>query len=231
MYCIIIGEPYSYACDMWAVGCVLYELLTLKRAFDATNPLRLVYLVVNESPDLDISHYSQPLVSVLRSLLRKEPAERPSANDLLQHELFAPHRDSFDARLADVFELQAAKRQSPAAASLADGDLPSESQRLMTKLLSKQVSAGGGGEGSGAALSASGAGAGGVGVSCRLAVVTAKSTELFSWGGGRYVPQRLEFFGDESDARAAAKDRAPTAVAVGRAHFAVVSVLKELYVT
>ena len=208
---------------MWAVGCVLYELLTLRRAFDASNPLRLVHLVVNENPDLDIALYSQPLISVLESLLKKDSSQRPSANDLLQHELFAPHRDSFDARIAEIFEIQSAKRQSPPnAVSIVEGDLPSESQRLMSKLLSKQVSSGGD---SNSAFSASSVAA----VSCRLAVVTAKSTELFSWGGGRYVPQKLEFFGGESDSTAAAKDRAPTMVSVGRAHFAVVSVLKELY--
>ena len=29
------GKPYNQKSDIWAVGCVLYELLSLKRAFEA----------------------------------------------------------------------------------------------------------------------------------------------------------------------------------------------------
>ncbi|XP_060037244.1 serine/threonine-protein kinase Nek9 isoform X1 [Erinaceus europaeus] len=32
------GVKYSFKSDIWAVGCVIFELLTLKRTFDATNP-------------------------------------------------------------------------------------------------------------------------------------------------------------------------------------------------
>jgi NIMA (never in mitosis gene a)-related kinase 1/4/5 len=37
------SKPYSYKSDIWALGCCLYELCTLKHAFDAKNLLGLVY--------------------------------------------------------------------------------------------------------------------------------------------------------------------------------------------
>ena len=36
------NKPYSYASDIWALGCVLYEMCMLKHAFDANNLLGLV---------------------------------------------------------------------------------------------------------------------------------------------------------------------------------------------
>lgn len=30
------GDKYNYKSDIWSMGCVLFEILALKRAFDAT---------------------------------------------------------------------------------------------------------------------------------------------------------------------------------------------------
>jgi NIMA (never in mitosis gene a)-related kinase len=40
------SEPYSAKSDVWALGCILYELCTLKKAFEADNLLGLVYKIV-----------------------------------------------------------------------------------------------------------------------------------------------------------------------------------------
>ena len=34
---LVNNEPYSYKSDVWSLGCVLYELASLKHAFDAGN--------------------------------------------------------------------------------------------------------------------------------------------------------------------------------------------------
>jgi NIMA (never in mitosis gene a)-related kinase len=33
---IMAGEGYNSPSDIWSVGCVLYEILTLQKVFDAT---------------------------------------------------------------------------------------------------------------------------------------------------------------------------------------------------
>ena len=33
---LVEGKKYSFKSDIWSVGCVAYELLTLSRVFDAT---------------------------------------------------------------------------------------------------------------------------------------------------------------------------------------------------
>jgi serine/threonine protein kinase len=40
-------KPYGFQSDMWALGCILYELCTLKRAFHASNIFLLAYNIVN----------------------------------------------------------------------------------------------------------------------------------------------------------------------------------------
>lgn len=44
------SEPYTSKSDVWALGCILYELCTLKKAFEADNLLGLVFKIVSEPP-------------------------------------------------------------------------------------------------------------------------------------------------------------------------------------
>lgn len=40
------NRPYSFKSDVWSIGCILYELCTLKHAFKSNNLLGLVYKIV-----------------------------------------------------------------------------------------------------------------------------------------------------------------------------------------
>lgn len=42
------SKPYSYASDVWSLGCVLYEMVALKHAFDAPNILTLILKIVQQ---------------------------------------------------------------------------------------------------------------------------------------------------------------------------------------
>ncbi len=46
---LVNGEKYSYKSDVWAIGCILYELCYLKRAFDGKSPNN----ILNDIVDLD----------------------------------------------------------------------------------------------------------------------------------------------------------------------------------
>ena len=48
------SKPYSYKSDLWALGCILYEMCTRKHAFDSTNLLGLVFQIVQgKYPPID----------------------------------------------------------------------------------------------------------------------------------------------------------------------------------
>lgn len=42
------NKPYTYKSDVWALGCVLYEICTFKHAFDAKNLLGLIYKILKD---------------------------------------------------------------------------------------------------------------------------------------------------------------------------------------
>ena len=64
------SKPYTYKSDVWALGCVLYELCTLKHAFEANNLLGLVYKIVRDKQDPIPSIYSPELSQQVTKLLK-----------------------------------------------------------------------------------------------------------------------------------------------------------------
>ena len=80
----VSGRPYTFAADVWSLGCVAYELATVgKRAFDARSLPQLVVRVVRNNYAPLPSHVSRPYARLVDSMLRSAPEERPSAADLM----------------------------------------------------------------------------------------------------------------------------------------------------
>lgn len=42
------NKPYTFKSDVWALGCVIYELCTFKYAFDAKNILGLISKILQD---------------------------------------------------------------------------------------------------------------------------------------------------------------------------------------
>lgn len=83
------GRSYDEHSDVWALGCILYELCALQHAFSSSNLLGVVYKIVEERPPPPPAHYSAELRGLIEQLLCKDPGRRPLACDLLEHPLLA----------------------------------------------------------------------------------------------------------------------------------------------
>lgn len=78
---------YGQAADMWALGCVLYEMAALRPAF-AGDRVPVVYRLIRRGrvPPLP-GGYSPQLAALYTRLMAVDPHARPSSADLLQDEL------------------------------------------------------------------------------------------------------------------------------------------------
>ncbi|MDA5282454.1 protein kinase [Streptomyces sp. Isolate_45] len=77
-----VGKPATDRSDLYALGCVLYEILTGRPPFTAESPVAVAYLHVNEEPrSVAALRPEMPGESadLVMRLLAKEPESRPSA--------------------------------------------------------------------------------------------------------------------------------------------------------
>jgi len=72
------GKPVDRRTDLWALGCVLYEMLAGKRAFDGETATDVIASVVQREPDWDALPATAPatLRRLIRHCLAKEAAGR-----------------------------------------------------------------------------------------------------------------------------------------------------------
>lgn len=77
------NKPYTFKSDVWALGCVLYELCTLEHAFLADNLLGLVYKIVKGNYDAIPDEYSDDLKDLVGRILNKDESQRPTVQEIL----------------------------------------------------------------------------------------------------------------------------------------------------
>ncbi|XP_015202671.1 serine/threonine-protein kinase Nek4 isoform X3 [Lepisosteus oculatus] len=70
--------------DVWALGCCVYEMATLKHAFNAKDMNSLVYRIVEGKLPPMPKEYNPQLGEIIRSMLNKRPEDRPEVKHILR---------------------------------------------------------------------------------------------------------------------------------------------------
>uniref|UniRef100_UPI00257C4850 serine/threonine-protein kinase n=1 Tax=Candidatus Solincola tengchongensis TaxID=2900693 RepID=UPI00257C4850 len=118
---VILGRPYDYRVDIFALGVTMYEMLSGQRPFDAENDFAIIYRVATEEPR-SLSELVEGLPPTLERAvhraLQKEPSLRYGSMDELKADLMkvrselgmeSGEKEPFDKKRALMSELEAAR--------------------------------------------------------------------------------------------------------------------------
>eukprot|EP00927_Polykrikos_kofoidii_P048635 TRINITY_DN42883_c0_g1_i1.p1 TRINITY_DN42883_c0_g1~~TRINITY_DN42883_c0_g1_i1.p1 ORF type:complete len:427 (-),score=56.01 TRINITY_DN42883_c0_g1_i1:210-1490(-) len=114
-------KPYAWPADIWAMGCILFELCERKVPFDATNISGLVQKIVHGPTPVVGESYSNFTRNLCSEMLNRNPMLRPSAEAILQR----PQIQDVVRRMLEERKAQEAKRvDRPSARGDAESETP-----------------------------------------------------------------------------------------------------------
>eukprot|EP00736_Rhodelphis_marinus_P006059 Rmarinus@m.432 len=84
---VIEGRGYSYGADIWSLGCLLYELCTMRPPFLTNSKNHLMHKILRGDYTAipKSSGFSDSLRRLIHSMLLLRPDRRPSTSEILSH--------------------------------------------------------------------------------------------------------------------------------------------------
>ena len=80
-------QPYDYKCDIWSVGCIIYEMASLHVPFRGVSMQNLYKNVLRGIYQQIPGRYSDDLKQIIKSILVVNPKHRPSSKELLENSI------------------------------------------------------------------------------------------------------------------------------------------------
>ncbi len=77
------NKPYNFKSDVWALGCVIFELMTFKHVFEASSINGLASKVLQGNIPQLPTIYSKQLRYLIKAMLVLDAEKRPSMKDIL----------------------------------------------------------------------------------------------------------------------------------------------------
>ncbi|GAM22931.1 hypothetical protein SAMD00019534_061060 [Acytostelium subglobosum LB1] len=119
-------RPYDHKSDIWSLGCVLYELATLKHAFNAGSLPALVLKILKGNYPPIPTMYSSDMRSLISFMLRTDPKQRPSVDNILSLPFIQTYVQI--ARAASDSSVANLKQSSPSTSTTSAAPSPSPSR-------------------------------------------------------------------------------------------------------
>lgn len=95
---VLRDEPYEPTCDIWLLGCVLYEMCALQLPFKAKTHIQL-HEKIREGKVAELpKHYSKELTSLIMWCLTVDPDRRPLTAELLDSALVRFNRKEMELK-------------------------------------------------------------------------------------------------------------------------------------
>ena len=91
-------QPYDIKSDIWSLGCVTFEMLTLRPPFRAENMDKLYNKVIKGEYGKISERYSDDIKEIIKLLLKVNPKERPTCFQILNHDLIKKRLEFFQAQ-------------------------------------------------------------------------------------------------------------------------------------
>lgn len=96
---IINNKPYNNKIDIWSLGVLLYQLVTLKLPFEANNlPLLSMKILKGKFAPIP-KNYSKELGNLISDLLKVNPLKRPDITEILKYNII---RDRMKVLLKEI---------------------------------------------------------------------------------------------------------------------------------
>lgn len=97
---LFANQPYNHKSDIWALGCCVYEIASLKHAFSARNINALMYKIIRGKFPPIPAQYSMELVCLVHQMMARNADGRPNVHEILRMPFIHKHIKMFLDRAA-----------------------------------------------------------------------------------------------------------------------------------